>query len=240
MTCPEAFDLPPAHWGQLLAFLSMDMTADTWPRIGVGFSLPPAQARQDIRQMILELREAYARQPEPMPDIREWVFRKGMLGWPEEDLQRLCHLGLNFIADHADAPQLSAWQIALTRFPHGFPATVSMIDADEARAGFEAWLSPPQETVTVPEKLTPWDLQMCARHGWNPESAEGFPPVDTLDIVASLWRARLALIHAGEHFPQPAQAMLLKEASAIVEDYGVWMPGPLEPLWLKVPHAEDI
>lgn len=237
MTYPDAFNFSPSHWGQFVALLSMDSTADFWPQNGVTFSRDHDTVLADLRAMIVSLREAYARQPDPMPDIRSWIFEHNALRWSGDDLERLCRLGVDFVADHADSPQLSAWQIALQQFPAKFPGTIGLIEAQKLVTGLEERLAPPEETVTVPAQLSPWDLQLCARHGWNPESDEGFPPVDTLDIVASLWRARNALLFAAERLSPPAQAMLMQEAQAILTEYGVWMPGPLEPLWLKVSHA---
>jgi len=234
MTQKQVHDFSASHWGELIGFLSMDLTADVWPQYNYTFSMGHEAAVHALRGMILKLREAYAQTPDPMPDIRDWIFKHNALNWPEPDLKQLANLGADFIADHQDAPHLSGWQIALTNFPDAFPIARQAINSKPLLAEFEDRLAPPQDIVSVPTKLSPWDLQLCARHGWNPDSDEGFPPFDTLDIVTALWRTRDALKFAGNAFPLDAQRALWDEAKAVIDSYGVWMPAPLEPLWLEV------
>lgn len=236
----EIDEKPPEHWGELIAYLSMDATDPFWPALGYAPPMLMDAVRSDLRKAIGTLRERAAG-AEAMPDIRALVFDENAMGWSEEALEGLAELGLyDFAANHADAPHVSGWQIALTYFPDEFPRTREALAAENgaevaenviaARDGFD-------EAIDQPKKLSAWDLQLCARHGWNPEDEAMFPPFDALSIAVSLRGARKALATFAASASPKAQATLHAEAQELLERFEVWMPGPLEPLMLKVDHA---
>jgi hypothetical protein len=229
----DLFERSPAHWGEVIAYLSMDLTGPAWVSLGYTPDRPLAEIRADLRRMITGLRERAAESPDAPPDIREVVFRENAMGWDKTDLEALAELGLSFVADHADAPQASAWEIALGSFPDAFPRTVKAMGEDTVIADMVALRDAPLPKVEVPAKLSDWDLQLCARHGWNPLSEEGFPPADSIAICQRIRRASEMLTLAAREMSPAAQKILLEEAAALIEDYEVWMPGPLEPLHLS-------
>ncbi|MBS0126061.1 hypothetical protein [Thetidibacter halocola] len=237
MTFDEAFDFPASHWGELVAYLTMDLTDAVWPQLGLRLERDMDTARDDLRRMIVQLRETAAAHPDNLPDIREWLFRYNVPGWTEAELQSLCDMGCRFVADHADAPHLSGWSIALGSFPDSFPRTIEASGTSGAAPALAKRLAERGVPVTAPTKLSAWDLQLCARHGWNPESDEGFPPIDTTDIVLSLARTDSLLRDLARTMPPAAQRALHQEATALLDEWGVWMPAPLDPLHLKVDDA---
>jgi hypothetical protein len=231
-------DKAPEHWGELIAFLSMDATDPFWLALGYAPAKSMPEVREDIRAAITTLRERAAASPSDLPDIRALFFIENAMDWPEAELEKLASLGLHdFVADHVDAPHLSGWQIALSTFPDGYPRTRAALATEDAAALSDTVVAERDgfsEAIDQPKKLSAWDVQMCARHGWNPEDENGFLPFDTLLIAISMRATHRALsVFAGSASPS-SQRVLHDEAAETIETMGVWMPEPLAPLMLKV------
>lgn len=239
---PEQIDSrPPEAWGELLAFLSMDLTAPLWTQLGHVPDDPIAE-RDDLRTMIRALRERAARDTAALPDIRRVVFRENIMGWDPDRLQGLGQLGLRFVADHSEAPDLSGWEIALAHYPDRFPETASRLQETGETTAMDAILEeygPDPTPVDLPAELSEWDLQLCARHGWNPDSDMGFPPVDVPMIAITIHATGRILQAVADRLSPEIQHMLLVEARRCLDELGVWMPAPLGPLHLEVPDVSD-
>lgn len=229
----HVFSRPTCHWGMVVAFLSMDATDPFWPLLGYEpVHMTMGEVRASLRGMIKQLRiDASQSLEESPPDIRNRLFVENVLRWRDEDLRALRRLGLHALAaDHSEAPQRSGWAIALGAFPDSFPRTLKALsqagaiplgEALMARLGVPA--------IPVPDPLTPWDAQLCARHDWNPLDPVGFLPFDTLTSAARIHAAERALESFWAAAPAVVRYILLEEAQAVLDEYQVWMPERLHP-----------
>lgn len=222
---PDAF--PPAHWGEFIALLSMDLTDPVWPILGFAPQATLPEVRSDLRAMINRLRARAAATPEALPDIREVVFGENDMNWPAERLQALAITGASFLTAHADDPHGSGWEIALNNFPKRFHKTIVQIGDKAVHDAFQAALKAPLPRLDATGQLSNWDLELCARHGWNPHADEGFPPLDATEVAMAIHRTRAALRYFRFNAGPGAQNALLSEARSLLDEYGVWMPEPL-------------
>ena len=227
---PDPYDRPATHWGELCAFLSLDLTEPFWPHFSFTAGLDRDDLRARLRQAILLLRERAAADPSRLPDIRDLLFRENAMRLSREELAAFAAFGTGLVVDHGDDPQLSAWQIALTRFPEDFPETARRAGTPATLKAITDALQPPDILLEVSGALSAWDLQMCARHGWNPASMEMFPPADTLRVAMSMETTRRALALMSRELSPDARRTLRDEAQAVIDTLRVWMPAPLAPL----------
>lgn len=224
----------PEHWGTLAAYFSMDLTEPFWEKLGFVSERGVAECRAALRDMILRLRQAAVKSPNPLPDIRDWVFTDGPLAWTAQEQQSFLELGINFEATHSEKPHISSWASVLIYFPGMFDATVAAVNDPDAISHILE-MRDSELPTDAPEKLSMWDAQMCARHGWNPkDELEYFPPLDELSIVENQIIADQILRWAAVNLDPAAQRVFWENAQAAIDELGVWIPEPLKPLHLKV------
>jgi hypothetical protein len=229
----QAQQHPAEHWGALAAYFSMELTEPFWPALGFTTAREIGLSREAMRRMIENLRTQAARSPQALPDIRDWIFGGTQLDWEIEEIRSFLKLGIEFQSAHAAVPQLSGWQIAFTYFPERFQATLKEAAGAGAIEELIA-LRGARIVQKIPDKLSGWDAQICARHGWNPHDELGFMPLDELSLVQGYRNAEDMLRLAGSKLSMGARTALWQDAQALITELGVWMPGPLEPLYLKV------
>lgn len=225
---------PPEHWGALVAYFSMDVTDAFWPRLGFESARALDETRAELRDMVTRLRDAALASPEPLPDIRDWLFGGGHLAWTPQEVQSFFNIGIDFETAHSEKPHISSWATAFLYFPDMFEPTVKAINNPDT-IGHILEMRDSELPTDVPEKLSSWDVQICARHGWNPvDELDYFPPLDELSIVDNQMIADGILRWASVNLDPATQRILWENAQAVVEELGVWLPEPLNPLHLKV------
>lgn len=212
---PDPYAFSSAHWGEFIALLSMDLTDPVWPMLGFAPLATLSEVRTDLRAMINRLRARAAASPEALPDIRHVVFDENDMGWPPQRLEGLATTGAAFLTVHADDLHGSGWDIALNNFPKRFHKTIVQLGDKAVYDRFDASLKDPLPKLDASGQLSPWDLELCARHGWNPHADDGFPPLDATEVAMTIHRTRAALNYFRHNASPGAQDALLEEARTI-------------------------
>jgi len=228
----------PNEWGRAISFISMDVTELYWKYINFIPSIGIQKAKEDIRELIIRYREHVSRNIEKDKNIGRFIYDDNMLFWSDCDLEMLLlTVSKKLKTDHSENQHISAWSIALTYFPEWFPKTIDALEKENR----SILVDKVNEVMNVKEikeyevrNLTTWDFSICARHGWNLHSDEGFPPIDYLERAVDLERTCEAISFFGSQTSLSTQKIFYVEAKKCIEYLDVWMSENLNVLYLRI------
>lgn len=145
----------------------------------------------------------------------------------------LTWVGGFFVGTHADMPDWSGWEIALSRMlPAAIASAMGMSEAGAAalvgrhRQAIDTADIDALRARTVDEALSPWDVEVYAGNDLD-DLDEMADPYQTMRWAVRMHRFRRFWVETMEALTPAAREGLLAAAQAKLDELGVWMPGPL-------------
>jgi hypothetical protein len=230
------------RWNKLFILLSLDGII---PLYG-DFGLYP-QARNAfvavLRDSILANRRQYE-QPRPptegpaaMTPLPELFIGKLAAGWGQAEAAKFQNWARQvFLGDHAEQPDWSAWEIVFSQWAYGNQHTVHGL-APERREilleGFRKMVSSPDADAKIrqlkTQPLSAWDLDMYSRHGFD-NFDEFADPYSAVGWMIRIRKLQEFVGRAVGFLSETEKTQLREEGQRLLDELGVWMPGPLKPL----------
>lgn len=224
MTC----ELTAEQWTELLSLLSLDGAMPLYEAMRVPVA-NKGTFQTTLRMVILEARQLYETSPGSIPPVGTMLCER----LTKEEARRFGYwTQCIFLGYHADQPDWSAWDIVLSQWAFSRRRELDFLPQQKREsliAGYQ------QKVVTddirqkseeiLRQPLSDWDLEIFARRGYGISWESS--PYSTAEAIVRIERLKQHVAVVWSELESTEKKQLHEKAQTLINDLGVWMPGPL-------------
>jgi hypothetical protein len=226
-----AKDLSTEQWNQLLSVLSLDNARGFYDAMGVPVENTES-FQASLREAIMEGRQRYETNPRETPDVAKLLLQR----LDATTAQRFVKWASGaFLGYHADQPDWSAWEIVFSRWAYSRQNDLAFLPQQKR----ESLVSEYRLHVTTDDierlatealeaSLSDWDLEMYARRDWGASWESS--PFSVIESIVRIERLKRFARAFRASLDEREREAMQRAAEKLVEELGVWMPGPLPTL----------
>jgi len=226
-----AKDLSAEQWNQLLSVLSLDNARGFYDAMGLPVE-NAASFQASLREAIMEGRQRYENNPQEIPDVAKLLLQR----LDATTTQRFVRWASGaFLGYHADQPDWSAWDIVFSQWAYSRRKDMSFLReekcatfvSDYRREGSDEDVKKMAREL-MEKPLSDWDLEMYARRDWGASWESS--PFSVIESIVRIERLKRFARAFRASLDEREREAMQRAAEKLVEELGVWMPGPLPTL----------
>ena len=226
-----AKDLSTEQWNQLLSVLSLDNARGFYDAMGLPVE-NAASFQASLREAIMEGRQRYENNPQEIPDVAKLLLQR----LDATTAQRFVRWASGaFLGYHADQPDWSAWDIVFSQWAYSRRKDMSFLReekcatfvSDYRREGSDEDVKKMAREL-MEKPLSDWDLEMYARRDWGASWESS--PFSVIESIVRIERLKRFARAFRASLDEREREAMQRAAEKLVEELGVWMPGPLPTL----------
>jgi hypothetical protein len=224
-------ELTSAQWNQLLSLLSMDVALPFYPAMAVPVE-NSGPSRAILRQVIVDARRKYEENPSEVPDVVS-MFMTRLEPAVADQFRRWARN--IFLGYHADQPDWSAWDIVFSQWAYSRRKDLEFLPEEKRNSLVTEYR---QNATTddikqlanmeLERPLSDWDVEMYSRRNYGASWESG--PFSTIEAIVRIERLKSLVQRFWPMLDDRERQMVQSGAQKLIEELGVWIPGPLPSL----------